>query len=117
MVKALDTFSRLCIGQINYAVEAAWAHKGFDMDKGKIDSLCNQIKGMLTGMASPGASYGIHSKEIPDGARIAWDIQQVIRHQLAWDRHPEGGMGVSFDKPMQSSEQPLPLIERKVKNE
>lgn len=41
-----------------------------------------------------------------------WDIYQVARHRLAWDRKPEGGFTVAFDEPFQTSQYPLPIIQR-----
>jgi len=52
------------------------------------------------------------SEKIHDVFRIAWDLQQVIRHRLAWDRNPKGGIQVSFDDPLKSSREPLASIKR-----
>ena len=41
---------------------------------------------------------------------IAYDMQKVFRHRLAWDRNPKGGVTVNFDTPFQSSSEPLPMI-------
>lgn len=71
----------------------------------------DRAKFHLTGFGY-GASYGIYSEEVPDEHRVAYDLQQVIRHRLAWDRTPEGGMGVWFDKPHQTSQVPLAKIEQ-----
>ena len=43
--------------------------------------------------------------------RIAWDIQQVIRHRIAWDRNPKGNITVDFDSPLKTSDEQLPIIE------
>jgi len=32
--------------------------------------------------------------------KIAYDVLQVIRHKLAWDKNPDGGMQVKFQEPM-----------------
>lgn len=56
------------------------------------------------------AYYGIYAKEIAEENRIACDIHDVIRHHLAWERHPEGGFQVCFDTPMAKSEEPLPVV-------
>ena len=41
-----------------------------------------------------------------------WDIYQVARHRLAWDRKPEGDpFSVAFDEPFQTSQYPLPIIQ------
>ena len=67
----------------------------------------------FTGMA-PGAYFGITNSDIRDAARIAWDLSQVVRHRLAWDRNPEGDyMSVHFDEPRNlSTTQALAEIRR-----
>ena len=60
---------------------------------------------------------------IERGDSIAWDLYQVIRHRLSWDRAYESGeiekgerrkwpemMGVSFDEPMKMGSEPLAVI-------
>lgn len=59
-----------------------------------------------------GGGPGIHNEKVHHRHRIAWDIHQVLRHRRSWDRHPEGGLGVSFDTPYQDSPEPLPKIVR-----
>ena len=49
---------------------------------------------------------------INDSFRVAWDLQQVIRYRLAWDRNPEGGIQVIFDEPLKSSQEPLACIKK-----
>jgi hypothetical protein len=118
MITALDCYSRMMIGQIDNALEPIkfqWDFKNRPKDKevsnyNNFRDLCNQIKSLFTPFDSPGASYGIHSKEVDDSARVAYDIKKVIEHRLSFDRKPEGDITVNFDKPSQTSEQPLPII-------
>ena len=58
------------------------------------------------------ASYGIYSEEIDKSNRIAADVHDVIRYRLAWDKNPEGGFAVSFDRVSPKSTEPLPVIRR-----
>jgi len=61
----------------------------------------------------PNASLGIHSQHISDRARKAYDIQQIVRHSIAWDsegkdpstheRDWKTMMQVSFDSPQKIS--------------
>lgn len=53
----------------------------------------------------PGANYGVGNCRSAD---IAWQVYEVIRHTLAWYEHPEGGITVSFNKPMRWADEPLP---------
>jgi len=117
IVQAMDAYSRLSIGQFDAAIGSTWMHKILEVDRKEVEYHCNQLKKIFTGMDHPGASYGIYSKEILDRARIAWDIQQVVRNRLAWDKNPEGGFTVNFDSPMKSSEQPLPMIEKRIEDD
>ena len=54
-----------------------------------------------------------------DRHRIAWDVHQVLRNRLAWDRLKDDGKsspdfpGVSYDKPFKVSEEPLAEIKKK----
>ena len=42
-----------------------------------------------------------------------WDIYQVSRHRLAWDRKPEGiPFCVDFYEPVQHGPDPLPVVQR-----
>jgi hypothetical protein len=43
---------------------------------------------------------------------VAYDVQQVIRHTLAIEDHPEGGNTVSFDEPHTTGKEPLPTFEK-----
>ena len=51
-------------------------------------------------------------------SNVAWDVYQVTRHRLAWDRARADGhtgdkpptWGVSFDAPLQTSPEPLPQM-------
>lgn len=40
----------------------------------------------------------------------AWDMHQVIRHQLAWDNNPKGSFTVDFDPPLKRDKNPLITI-------
>ena len=108
LMKALDLYSRLLIGQFDMLKDTVTDWKKWSP---KANELIEQLKQEVYGFSS-GASYGIHSPEVDDDARVAWDVQQVLRNRLAWDRNPKGGMQVSFDSPMKSSEQPLVDIYR-----
>ena len=136
IVEALDLFSRILIGQAEevggvmnkYNVnmldsEVVGAEgkqytqhkpnkKAYDAHHDFSDAI-RSLKHNLLGIHSNG-SYGIHSEAVHDNARVAYDIQQVLRNYLAWKNHKEssfgGTMGVSFDKPYQTSKLELPKI-------
>lgn len=56
-----------------------------------------QARKMLFPKLYRNSHYGIRHDTIGDRA---WEMYEVIRHALAWYRHPEGGMGVDFDTPL-----------------
>lgn len=66
------------------------------------------------------SSWGImNDDQVPEQARILWDIHQVIRHRLAYDSRPgltpenrwsEGAWTVQYDEPYKTSSEPLPTI-------
>lgn len=43
-------------------------------------------------------------------ANIARDLHKVIRHKLAYEEYPQGGVTVNFDKPFKSSSEPLATL-------
>lgn len=140
IVEALDLFSRVLIGQseevgsvmnkysVNMLDSEVLGAVGKQYTQHKPDKqaydahhdFTDAIRGLkhsLLGIHTNG-SYGIHSVVVHDNARVAYDVQQVLRNHLAWKRHKKGSfggtMGVSFDKPFQTSKLPLPKIEESV---
>ena len=137
IVEALDLFSRVLIGQSeevgsvmnkynvnmldsemvgaegNQYTQSKPDKKAYDAHHDFTDAI-RSLKHSLLGIHING-SYGIHSDVVHDNARVAYDIQQVLRNHLAWKHHKSGSfggtMGVSFDKPYQTSKLPLPKIE------
>lgn len=106
--KALDFYSRMAAGQFGELL--SW-FSGFNWvkspDAEDRESL-EWLKERLTGLRR-NAYRSIVT--CPEPARIAYDIYQVIRNRLAWDRNPKGGIQVSYDDPHQVSAETLPEIE------
>lgn len=100
--KRPDKFKQVCAGgqlkEIAYIYLAQLSEENFI----KLKEELKELETIVTGL-DKGAYHGIHSRTITDNARIAYDIEQVIRHRLAWDRQPEGGFQVDFDEPARSS--------------
>jgi len=114
LIKALDLYSRIGLGQFQEIIYAFnWrkivGREDFDLRYGEAKEHLNKAKFHLT-LHPPNASLGIFCKETPEEAKMTWDIQQVVRHRLAWDKEPKGGWRVDFDNPMQSSQKQLPTI-------
>ena len=107
---ALDLYFRIGIGQFR-EVEHVY---NYTLLRGTKDM--ERLREALDAAARTqgfgfGGSYGIHSTEVHDVFRQAYDINRVIRHRMAWDRLPSGGPGVDFDTPRQIGTFPLPSIE------
>lgn len=110
IVNALDFYSRIHIGQVEEVDSFVRLFVRYRKDKdldGMKDAIEAFKKAAFPELTST-SSYGIHSEEVDDTARVAWDIKQVLRNVVAWNVHPEGGMTVDFDSPMKSSKQPMP---------
>lgn len=99
VVKALDFFSRIHIGQFNVIREQFW---------GKLEpeqvELCERFlqearRLCFPELGSPNHSHGIAGCPSRAG-KIAWDVQQVIRQVESFGRIPDGGMTVNFDNPL-----------------
>lgn len=136
IVEALDLFSRILIGQAEEVGSVMNKYSVNMLDSELVGSVGNQytqhkpdkhaydahhdfsdaissLKHSLLGIHSNG-SYGIHCEVVHDNARVAYDVQQVLRNWLAWKHYKGdsvvGTIGVSFDKPYQTSKLPLPKI-------
>lgn len=108
---ALDIFSRMEGGQLEWVFSMIpWKyHEKLE----SVEPMLKELQLLLTGMQHGNLGIG----NVSDSARIAFDLHQVIRHRLAWDREPQGRMSVSFDPPMKWGSQPLAKIEQLNKNQ
>lgn len=103
---ALYILSRIEAGQLNEVFSMIpWKYYE-NLDSA--ESMIKELQLMLTGMETGNISIS----ELSNLARISYDLHQVIRHQLAWDIEPKGGIGVSFNPPIKWSDQPLAKIKR-----
>ena len=124
LIKALDLYSRIHALQIEeIAVLLRWNLSNHDTSGNEIPfenihELEDRIRALKTELLNtPGsAHHGIRSPKISDDARTAYDIQQVIRHQL-WKDDPERQeYCVDSNEPWRSSEkEELAEIEEKDK--
>ena len=106
---ALDGYSRNLAGQVSVAVMDAVNYmalrKGHKIDTYSLRTQLGDMQALITGL-DYGASFGIYAPEIPDRARQAYDLQQVIRHAVSWHLNPDpkGLSTVDFDTPRRTSE-------------
>jgi len=105
---ALEMYSRVQMGQF-WAMADPWFCQ--ENHRELYDAL-DALKPIIFPDLQHNAYHGIHSPKVDSKAQMAWDIQQVIRHRLSWDKTPEGGMGVNFHDPHRSGPPPLAKITR-----
>lgn len=114
--QACEWMARMYMGQ----VDCLLFDMGIGYDSHDAHVAAQQLKEAMTGLDGH-AYHSLTSDKVDDDARIAWDIYQVVRHQLAWDNlkpeHERGVldiMGVCFDVPRATSydEHELATIEK-----
>lgn len=105
---ALDFFSRIVGAKFDVILESISWEKRDNLEK--VSEMLLDIKQLLTNL-SRNATYGIG--KVSEEAKIAYDLHQVIRHQLAWDEKPEGDITIDFDTPRKVSQQDLATINKK----
>ncbi len=109
VVRALDLYTRIGIGQFEEILRVydplseTWG-SGHKFALEFIKEIKAQAGHPMNG------SHGIHNPKVRDDFRVAYDVQQVIRNRIAFDKNPEGGMTVDFDTPRAISQLPLPTI-------
>ena len=100
VINALDLYSRIWIGQLlEIDNQMIWLKENlYETDSAAkmtpfFVNIRNRIlPGSLKDIGNTlHSSYGIFSKKIDRRARIAYDMQQVIRYTSAWYFHPNGG--------------------------
>lgn len=100
---ALDCYARLNLGQFEQ-INDLFLGKKYNRQESR--QTLNQLKQIIFPELRENESYGIYQKESPN-AQIAWDIYQVIRHDLSWHRNPAGGIQTNYDTPYPTSQEPL----------
>lgn len=113
LAQACDTLSRVYCGQIGITIEPLlhWRQgTGHKVDQQTLEAAVAIVHQELTGL-SRNANFGIHSPEIPDAARVSFDLSQVIRHAL-WlgqgGTRPHSCVDATVSRT--STEQPLATI-------
>ena len=120
IVDATDMYSRVQMGQMRAALEP------FRMQDGHLaaeEAMQNAVKPHLFPAYGNGhASHGIASPYVPENAKVAYGIHQVVRHRIAWDRteaKKQAGeerasyTGVWHYDPSNVAKHPLPTLNAK----
>lgn len=105
MSAALELLARLSIGQWNVfcedlRVRVAMQHLN---RVEQAETVIARAKEQAWHLPS-NASLGIYNEAVPNAGKLAWQAHRTIRHRLAWDRQPEGSMGVHHDEPMSTED-------------
>ncbi len=118
--QALEIYSRLKHGQISELRELfrdRWCAPDSPFNW-STEPLLDSLKAVIFPDLEKNASYGVGNKVYPEST-VAWDIMQVLRHRLAWDRLRAEGRdqpeywGVQYNVPMRFGSEPLATIETK----
>lgn len=95
--EACELFTRIRLGQFSDIIWKVYPDRLGQLDRDLTDKLFDGLGMVLRGKLSHYGSDSDWSKE----AEVTWDIHQVLRNRLAWDKNPEGNsMNVHFDDPM-----------------
>lgn len=129
---ACDLISRLGIGQWPEFIRhmpGDLAFSGFHEARERLQPVMTDLlarhpigprRTVINGWTS---NLGIFNLDAPESARQAWDMHQVLRHRLAWDKAIAQGLTdgshrtpemihTDYDSPMQTSVLPLPVIRK-----
>jgi hypothetical protein len=115
MMTALDTYSRLCCGQLHVLDSVAITDEvpGYD----EMQKVLRELKMLLFPKLVVNSFYGIYGRDTHESAKIIWDIYQVIRHRLSWfkagdpkERDWDKMMGMNYNEPLKASKTKLPKI-------
>lgn len=77
---ALELYCRLLIGQPEHVLLDQFIVKMPLANVEAARNLIGDLKAQVFPGMGPNTSHGIHSSEVSDDARVAFDIQQVLRH-------------------------------------
>lgn len=112
IIKALEVYQRMKLGQIDYAFEEAF---GWELDRDKVQAIHNYARQLMfegTDMANnPNVSWGIYNQEKVGDATLGYEVQKVLRRYKAFQRNDGwADYGRNFDEPYSHTKVPLPEI-------
>lgn len=117
IVNSLDLYQRLLMGQFN-ELESLFVHHGktefwhHDKFREILKANLEITRIIIYPDLTAGAYYSILDfGHTPKVARIAYDIQAAMNHDISWKLHPDGGITTNFDRPYHAEKDvPLPGI-------
>jgi hypothetical protein len=113
IIKALEVYTRLKLGQIDYALEEAF---GWELDRDKVQAIHNYARQIMfegTDMErNPNVSWGIYNQEKVGDATLGYEVQKVLgRYRAITNNDGWSDWGRSFDKPFSVTGVPLPEVQ------
>jgi hypothetical protein len=119
---AAELVARLGIGQYRDAFN--WLPIRSDISWSDYHADVDAIGDIISKYTS--SDLGVSNPDTSSTSKIAWDLYQSFRRELAWDRAVDDGiiesrnsprdwskmMGVHYDAPMKTSEEPLAVVEK-----
>jgi hypothetical protein len=104
LLRALDFFQRIGKGQFKELFRlCVYFRRNWNALDPSVEDQLNALRVVLMPeLKDPKEYHSIRSPEIEEDFRTAYDMQQVVRWRLAWDKYPEGGWTVDFDTPSQT---------------
>jgi len=110
IVLSLESFVRLGLVQYSNAIEIALPVHRLIGHNQIVEDACNVIKREIYKISPNGSLSICNTKEVSETVKIAHDVYEVMRNKISWDNKPEGGNGVSFSTPLQTSKEKLPIF-------
>jgi len=111
LLKALEVFQRLKLGQIDYALDEAFGYSLAYEDKQEIHN-CARKHLFPEFENNPNISYGIYNQEKVGDATMAYEIYKVLgRYRAITNNDGWSDWGRSFDKVHSHTGVPLPVVQ------
>jgi len=113
IVKALDFYSRIHMGQVSELTNP-FSLPLPDADYSDVDTKVIELKKSMFPELEDREFYSIRAKKLPDDVRQAVDMLETIRYRISWDTTTEEEpQGIQYKKPFHfSSEMDLAKIKK-----
>ncbi len=103
---SLDLYTRLSAGQISILNEFSWEKWKDGVSRRPSEETLKRLQSeMFPSLTGLHHSHGIHSRNLPDKIREAYDIYKVMMYEF--NKH-KGAMNCYADEVRQASKKPLP---------
>lgn len=113
LLKSLEVFQRLKLGQIDYALDEAFGYSLAYEDKQEIHNCARKYLFKGTDLENnPNVSYGIYNQEKVGDATMAYEIYKTLgRYKAFKDNDGWADYTRRFDKPFSHTGVPLPVVQ------